>query len=195
MSRIPPELAPRLDRLARHAHRFHRLAHHPLCAPYGPELIRVGRRTRLCRGCAALALGSLAGLAAGLLTPPRPDASLLGGLAVLIPVGLLAVAPRRGWRLPKLLTRALPAALGVALCGSALRAGTPVGLAVAGAAALTALLGLAGWRGRGPDRAACEGCPQAPAGPRCEGLRPVARRERALSRLAGRWVARATRRA
>ncbi len=40
MSRIPPAVARRVDRLALRAHAFHRWAHHPLCAWYAAEVIR-----------------------------------------------------------------------------------------------------------------------------------------------------------
>jgi hypothetical protein len=193
MSRIPPPLARRIDRLARHAHRFHRAAHHPLCAAYAPEVVRLGRRTRLCRGCSALALGGALGLAGGLAMPPLGSAGLASCLLALLLSVALGAAARRGRPRPKWLTRALPGALTTALCLAALRSGTPAGLAVALLGAAAALLGVWRWRARGPDRVPCLSCPQAPAGPRCDGLRPVARRERALSRLAGRWIARATR--
>ena len=40
MTRIPPQLARRLDRLSVAAHRFHRWAHHPLCTEYEGEVLR-----------------------------------------------------------------------------------------------------------------------------------------------------------
>jgi hypothetical protein len=42
MSRVPESAARDLDRLAKRAHRFHRFAHHPLCAAYAGETLRVG---------------------------------------------------------------------------------------------------------------------------------------------------------
>ncbi|HET8714991.1 MAG TPA: hypothetical protein VFM16_04150, partial [Holophagaceae bacterium] len=60
--RTPPALRRRLDRLARRAHAFHRFAHHPLCAEYAGERLRVGK-VHLCRGCTLLGAGLLAGLA------------------------------------------------------------------------------------------------------------------------------------
>jgi hypothetical protein len=195
MSRIPPPLARRIDRLARHAHRFHRFAHHPLCEAYAPELVRLGRRTRLCRGCTFSALGALGG---GLLAlaAPRLGLGLLLGPMVLTGWAALALAPRGGRAASKLWTRAGPLALAGFLLVAGLRsaAGAEPGDWSGAATALVTLLLVAGgalaWRRRGPDRTACVGCPQAPAGPACDGLRPLARRERAFSRLASHWIAR-----
>jgi hypothetical protein len=198
MSRLSPALARRLDRLARHAHRFHRFAHHPLCGAYAGELLRLGRRTRLCRGCALAALGALAGAATGLLSPRLPAAPMLAGAPLLAAWAALAFAPRAGRSLSKWTTRAGPAALAGFLVIAGLRAaagtGTSsgAGLAAAASAAAVAALGLVRYRRRGPDRAACTGCPQAPPGSRCDGYRGTARRERAFSRLAARWINRST---
>src|SRR5579859_1379561 len=62
---IPVSLARRIDRLAWFAHAFHRFAHHPLCDRYQEELIPLGRRTRVCRGCSLALLGVLVGAGAG----------------------------------------------------------------------------------------------------------------------------------
>jgi len=196
MSRIPPALARRIDRLARHAHRFHRFAHHPLCAAYAPELVRLGRRTRLCRGCTLASLGALAGALAGWAAPRLSAELLLLGPALLLGWAALALAPRGGRAASKLLTRAGPLAMAGFLVVAGLRAAVgaePGDWSGAGSAAVTAVLVALGawrWRRRGPDRSPCLTCPQAPAGPRCDGLRPVARRERAFSRLASLWIAR-----
>ncbi|MFL5271282.1 MAG: hypothetical protein ACJ79E_04370, partial [Anaeromyxobacteraceae bacterium] len=80
LSFISPALARRLDRLARQAHRFHRFAHHPLCDAYAGEVLRVPRRTVVCRGCALAAAGVVAGAAAGLFASARLP---LAALAVL----------------------------------------------------------------------------------------------------------------
>lgn len=195
MSRIPPPLARRLDRLARHAHRLHRFAHHPLCAAYAPELVRLGRRARLCRGCTFSVLGALCGAALG-LAAPRLGPALLVGPMLLTGWAALALAPRGGRPASKLLTRAGPLALAGFLLMAGLRSasGAEPGDWSGAATALVTLLLVAGgalaWRRRGPDRTACLTCPQAPEGPRCDGLRPLARRERAFSRLASRWIAR-----
>jgi hypothetical protein len=194
VSRLQPALARRLDRLARLAHRFHRHAHHPLCGAYAGEVVRLGRRTRICRGCALVAAGALAGAVAGLCVPPLPAGPLLAGPPLLAGWALLALAPRTGRPVSKWLSRAGPAALAALLLVEGLRAALGPGLAAgAGAAVAVAAivaLGLVRYRRRGPDRTACTGCPQAPPGPRCDGLREVARRERAFSRLASRWIAR-----
>jgi hypothetical protein len=196
MSRIPPAVARRLDRLARHAHRFHRFAHHPLCEAYAGEVLRLGGRTRLCRGCTLATLGALAGALLGLLSPRLPPEPLLLGPALLTGWAALALAPRGRRRNSKLLTRAGPGALAVFLVVAGLRAAAaaePGDWSGAGAAAVTGALvalGLVAWRRRGPNRSPCDTCPQAPPGPRCDGLRPLARRERAFSRLAAHWITR-----
>lgn len=193
---MPPSVARRIDRLARRAHAFHRWSHHPLCDAYASDRLRVGRRARLCRGCALATAGALAGLAAGLLAPPLPGAIGLALTAALLALAPVAVrrapaatptAARR--RLPKLLTRLAPTAVAGAALGQALAAPSPArsGAAILGGAAVG--WALLRYRRRGPDRAACAGCPEAPPGPRCAGFAPVFRRERALSRLAGRWIA------
>ncbi len=199
MSRIPPALARRLDRLARHAHRFHRFAHHPLCQAYAPELVRLGHRTRVCRGCTLAAVGALAGAALGWVAPSLPPEPLLLGPALLTGWAALALAPRGGRAASKLLTRAGPLALAAFLVVAGLGAaagaepGDWSGAATATVTMALVVLGAWGWRRRGPDRTACRSCPQAPAGPGCDGLRPVALRERAFSRLASRWMARSRR--
>jgi hypothetical protein len=192
VSRLSPALALRVDRLARRAHGFHRWAHHPLCERYGDELVRLGRRARVCRGCLLATIGGAAGLAAGLGAPALP------GPLALAAAGLVALAApwatrRRaagvaGRKAPKLLTRLVPAALaGVAV--AQLGAGAASGYA----AAALALAGVAAivlrYRRRGPDRGACEGCPAGPPSATCAGFARQVSRERALQRLAGRWMA------
>jgi hypothetical protein len=205
VSRLPPPLARRVDRLARRAHAFHRWAHHPLCARYAPDVVRLGRRTRVCRGCASALAGALlglaAGLAAGLLAAPLEPRLLLAAAALLV-AAVPAAIPRTPRARPggaarrrpaKLLTRLAPTAVAGGLLGQALAAPAPLrtgAAALGGAAVAWALLR---YRRRGPDRSACAGCPEGPPGPRCAGLAPIVRRERALSRLAGQWIAAATR--
>jgi MFS family permease len=198
VSRLAVPLARRIDRLAGRAHRFHRWAHHPLCAAYAGEVIRLGRRTRLCRGCALFTAGALTGLAIGPFLG-LPPAALLGGVALLAVAAVTAVAPRRapgpgpgpGPAGGKLRSRFAPALLaGVLVSAGATAAGGPGLLA----AALTLLVvALARWRygRRGPDRSACAGCPAGPPGPGCPGFRDAAKRERAFRRLAARWIDRA----
>ena len=120
VSRLPPALARRVDRLARRAHAFHRFAHHPLCGRYAAEVIRIGRRTRICLGCSLTALGAVAGVALGLLRPAAPAAGLLAAGIVLVAAVPLVVrsstparasGARSNARARKLLTRLLPAAV------------------------------------------------------------------------------------
>jgi hypothetical protein len=189
MSRIPPPLARRIDRLARRAHAFHRLAHHPLCQAYAPEVIAIGRRARLCRGCALAAGGAAVGLAAGLAAPAPPAPLLFAALAAFT-VGVLASVwppvPER--RRSKLVSRLLPMALGGAVLSAGLAAASLAGLAAAagvGAAVAGATLA---YHRRGPDRAVCPACSERALASSCAGYRPMARRERAFQRLAGRWI-------
>ena len=171
---IPRPLARRIDRLSRRAHAFHRLAHHPLCAPYRDEVIRVGRRGRVCKGCSLLAAGLGAGGVAGAVAGP----SLAFGIATLT-IALAAGLASLRLRLPKPLGRFLPGAgLGLALFS-----GWP--------AALGALLALAAawllYRRRGVARERCAICPEQSASP-CSGFLPIVRRERAFQRVANRWL-------
>jgi len=215
VSRLPPALARRIDRLARRAHAFHRWAHHPLCTYYAAEVVRVGHRTRVCLGCSLTAVGAIAGVMVGLVVPSVPGVALLGIGAVLfalVPMivvrpstppalsvgangagveGLRANGFHPAWRsrARKLLTRFLPtAAAGFPVAQAAL-APSPSRIAAAALAATAVAWVILRYRRRGPDRSACDACPEGPPGSRCPGLAPIARRERALSRLAGRWIA------
>ncbi|HTN52512.1 MAG TPA: hypothetical protein VML50_08940 [Anaeromyxobacter sp.] len=197
MSRISRALARRVDRLSRRAHAFHRLSHHPLCDRYAGDLVRLGRRRRVCRGCLFTLGGAVAGAAAGLALPPVPPAALLavaGLLLALVPAAIPSRRPSgRGSADParpaKLATRFLPVATAVAVAAQ--------GLARPGAGGLLAALasaGAVGWavrryRRRGPDRAPCADCPEGPPGAACPGFAPIVARERAFRRLAGRWIA------
>lgn len=186
---LAPALARRIDRLARRAHAFQRFAHHPLCQPYAAEVIRIGGRWRVCRGCAFTAAGALSGGLAGWLLP-TPGPLALGALAALLAAGAAwAVSRRTGHGRPKLLSRLAPMALAAALIALGLRAGGLSGLLAALCAAATVAAAAAAYRKRGPDRAACAGCPEAPASSACSGFRAIALRERAFARLAGRWIA------
>jgi hypothetical protein len=170
--RLPRPLARRIDRLARSAHAFHRFAHHPLCERYASEVIPLGRRARICRGCTLAVLGAAAGAAGGwLLGPP----AWLGWVALTSALALLASARR--W--PKSLSRGLPLAL--------LAFGATASLAC-GLASATALSGFVAWyRQRGPNRSPCAACPERSARV-CSGLAPMVLRERAFRRLTGRWI-------
>jgi len=192
MSRVPPALARRIDRLARRAHAFHRLAHHPLCRAYEPEVIALGRRARVCRGCTLAGAGAAAGIAAGLAAPVAP-ALMLAALAVFAATALLSARlPPPGRRRSKVLTRLAPMALFGAVLSAGLSAATPVGLAAAAGTAAAAALATLVYRRRGPDRATCQTCPERALASSCSGYRPMARRERAFQRLTGRWIAEVT---
>lgn len=197
-SRIPPPLARRLDRLAARAHRFHRHAHHPLCEAYAGEVVRLGRRARVCRGCALAALGGAAGLALGAAVPGVPGPAVLAGAVAAAPFiasvarlrdgGRAPALPSVGRAHPKLLTRLAPALAAAAGAALGLRARSLPGLV---AAAL--LAGAVGWtvrayRRRGPDRRACAGCEERSRPVACSGFAPIARREAAFARLAGRLL-------
>ena len=182
---IPPRLARRIDRLARHAHAFHRWAHHPLCADYEGEVIRVGRRLRLCRGCALAALGGLAGILTGSLVTPLPPVGLLALAGFGALAGWLALSQRRR---SKWATRALPATLLGVIVLMALRRGDGLSWAVACLAIATAMATYGAYRHRGPDRTPCRACPEFGAPGTCRGFRDIRRRERAFARLASRWL-------
>lgn len=182
--RIGRALARRLDRLAFRAHAFHRWAHHPLCREYEGEVFRLGRRLRVCRGCTLASLGTLAGLAGGLLVPVLPLWALatLASLGAL--TGLLTVGRRRH---PKLLTRALPMGLMIFFGLQTLRGGGHVRWAILTWAVATVAAAFLFYRRRGPDRTPCTICPEFTAGGTCRGFQEIRTRERAFARLASRW--------
>jgi hypothetical protein len=209
-SRLPVALARRIDRLARRAHRFHRFAHHPLCAAYDAETLHVGRRGRVCRGCAAAATGGALGVALGVALPV-PSAAVLGAVLLVMAAVALAVVrvatptptptststsaalhdrdpfhSRR--RASKLLTRFLPAASAACLAVLGARAASVAGLTVAAGALALAAGGALAYRRRGPDRSPCVTCPERERPQVCSGLAPLARREKAFSRLAARLL-------
>jgi hypothetical protein len=185
MTRTPRALARRIDRLARYAHAFHRLAHHPLCNAYSGELIRLGARRRLCRGCAATALGAVVGTSVGAVSHYAPSLALtLIGCATVL--GLMSLRVRIG----KAYTRLLPAALATAGVASATRlacTGDRWAVFVVAIGVALGLLGFMTYRKRGPNRAACANCPQRLRTP-CSGIAPMVLRERAFQRLAQRWL-------
>ena len=172
-----------IDSLARGAHAFHRFAHHPLCDRYASELIPLGRRARVCRGCTCAALGTLAGALGALFTQPSSSTLFVGGA-----LGLAVLLSSLALRLPKSLGRGLGAALGsfAGLGGllSAERAPRLLGLG------LLIFAGVFLWlyRRRGPNRSPCQTCPERLGARPCSGLWPIVQRERAFRRLAQRYI-------
>jgi hypothetical protein len=181
--RLSPATARAVDRLARRAHAFHRFAHHPLCDRYASELVTLGRRGRVCRGCAAVLAGFPAG--AALVCLLRPSVAVLAAaLAVSALLGALSLRVR----LPKTLGRFVPAAgIGAGAISALMhpRDGLWLGVLVAAAA------GGALYRKRQPNRAPCATCPERLGTVPCSGLRPIVRRERAFRRVAQRLIDRA----
>jgi hypothetical protein len=184
MRRLAPDLARRIDRLSWRAHLFHRFAHHPLCREYAHEVIRIGRRGRVCKGCVLLGLGLALGAAAGLLfhVPTAAAAAIVIAGAVLAAASLFV-------RLPKIASRLVPGAIGGLLTASAVRSGSPADLAVVAAVWTTALLLHVGYRRRGPARRQCDACPEFRSASPCRGLAEIVRRERAFRRVSGRLIA------
>jgi hypothetical protein len=180
---LPQRTVRAIDRLAKHAHAFHRFAHHPLCERYARELIPLGKRTRLCRGCACTLLGAIAGLLSALCW--QPAFSVLSGAAAL---GLGLALSSLALRLPKWLGRASAAAcLGFACLGGFCSAhGAALFLALGMLGASAAFLAL--YRKRGPNRGPCQQCPERLLPVPCSGLRPIVRRERAFRRVAQRLL-------
>jgi len=180
---LPQRTVRAVDRLAQRAHAFHRFAHHPLCARYAGELIPLGRRARLCRGCACSALGLVTGLLAAVCW--QASFSVLLGVSAL---GLGVLLSSLALRLPKWLGRASAVAcLGfVGLEGLLAKHGPPLFLAFGIVATSLAFVAL--YRKRGPNRGPCRTCPERLLSKPCSGLRPIVRRERAFRRLAQRWL-------
>jgi hypothetical protein len=196
MARIPTHVAARIDRLSRTAHRFHRFAHHPLCSEYGGELVRLGRRNRVCRGCLFTGIGGLTGLGVSFVArAPLAFLAILlvGGLAVLVTTVQRRSAERQsteGERLPKVVSRLMPALVIAYALGGAVQSGVAGGaLAALSIAPLVGVMVV--YRRRGPDRTPCATCVERNRATPCRGVAPIVRRERAFRRLAGQWLARA----
>lgn len=191
--RLTPGQVRRIDRLSRRAHRFHRYAHHPLCGRYAGEVIRVGRRVRLCRGCTFAALGGLAGVVVGLALARGIGRiiGLTGGASTRVELAAMALAAlllvptvisKR--RVPKLVSRLLPAALFALSLTMSVLAWQPIVIV----AALVLVAGLrVGYGRRGGDRSPCETCPERTLSP-CSGFAPIVRREQAFQRVVRRLV-------
>jgi len=183
VTHLAPALVRRIDRLASHAHAFHRFAHHPLCSNYRTELLELGKRGRICRGCAFAALGTALGIALGAMLSISVQ---VGVSAALLGSSLLVLSLRL--RLPKLVGRFLPALLGAVALLAALRAGGLTRWCALAGVPFVLLVAREVYRVRGPNRAACLSCPERTRMPRCSGFAPIVRRERAFQRLAQRWI-------
>ncbi|HTA88971.1 MAG TPA: hypothetical protein VK745_05335 [Polyangiaceae bacterium] len=182
-ARLPKRTRLIVDRLARRAHAFHRFAHHPLCERYAGELIPLGRKTRLCRGCCYAVLGTMCGTASAVLARPS-----FGALVFSAVLGLGLLATSLVVRPPKWLGRALAcAAVSFAAIGG-LCSGQLLARAVSLALVVVGGLFLWGYRQRGPNRGPCQTCPERLAPTVCSGLRPIVRRERAFRRVAQRLI-------
>jgi len=187
MTLLDRATATRIDRLSRRAHAFHRFAHHPLCGAYAGEVIRVGKRVRLCRGCSYVGLGLGAGALSALAVPLSWAAGTAFASWLCAALALGAWLAGSGARVSKLVNRALPAASLALALGLGMRLGTLHGFALSVASALV-FAGLAlRYRRRGPDRTPCATCPERTL-PVCSGFLPIVRRERAFRRASRRLL-------
>jgi len=187
MTLLDRATATRIDRLSRRAHAFHRFAHHPLCGAYAGEVIRIGKRVRLCRGCSYLGLGLAAGAGAASALPMSWFVSAAHASWLCSALALSAWLGASSARVNKLVKRALPAASLALAIGLGVRLGTLLGLALSVASALV-FAGLAlRYRLRGPDRTPCASCPERTL-PVCSGFLPIVRRERAFRRASRRLL-------
>ncbi len=171
-SRIPRRTARAIDRFARGAHAFHRFAHHPLCDEYAGEIVRLGRRVRICRGCSFTVLGLGIGV---ILRVPLPIAVLLLASAFV----LVSILPRPRSKLP---ARLLPAVFVAAAIASGVREASVAGAAVAATGLGVVAVAFVGYRRRGPDRGPCARCPERDRPVPCRGYAAIVRRERAFGR-------------
>lgn len=189
MSLIPRHLARRLDRLSRMAHRFHRFAHHPLCDDYAGEVVRIGRRGRVCRGCLFSGLGATTGVALSLVSEVPVGAGivlLVASSAWVAVTTLMRIGPRRS----KFVTRFAPAWAMSFAVGAGVRAGGLYGAVLSLLAVVACLALVALYRWRGPDRAPCARCPERMLSTPCRGFAEIVQRERAFQRIAGRMLSR-----
>lgn len=196
----PPELARplalRIDRLARAAHAFHRFAHHPLCKRYEDEVLRLGRRTRVCRGCALALVGSVVGAAIGSLmgTPFSALASLALGIGLAGGSLRAPRSPRSAQRIGvprggfKIATRFAPAFAVAFALFSAIHSPSTRSLGIGVATCVSLLVLVALYRRRGPNRTPCISCPERLGATTCSGLRPIVRREKAVMRKSGAMI-------
>ncbi|HKQ68683.1 MAG TPA: hypothetical protein VJT73_05055 [Polyangiaceae bacterium] len=192
-ARISIPVARRLDRQSRYAHRFHRFAHHPLCDEYEGEVLKLGRRTRICRGCAFAAAGAMLGSVSVALS--RSTLAVSPHLVFTICfvawswVAIVTLrAPRGRLRVSKVASRMLPAATIAFGVGHALVLGRVGYALVSSNVGLLALISFL-YRQKGPHRSPCATCPERLQATPCRGVMPIVRRERAFRRLAARWLA------
>jgi hypothetical protein len=187
---VDPSVARHIDRLARRAHAFHRFAHHPLCEEYAGELIAVGSRTRVCRGCTSAIGGTLGGVVLGTCVDfPSMAALAFAVFATSVPV--LAACFERdrvGPRLGKLWTRGVPlAALALAFTAG-VRERSETGAAIAVSITLALFILVRVYRRIGPDRSPCARCPERTSSVPCSGFRDIVRAERAFVRRSRRLI-------
>jgi len=186
MSRLAPALAKRIDRLSWHAHAFHRFAHHPLCDRYAGELIALGRKQQVCRGCLSAALGLVIGTSVGICIPKDASTELVQlGIAAVLGLASLKL------RLQKFAGRFVPVALACAATAAASRRffeGDARALIIVALGITLAVCGFLAYRKRGPNRDACSTCPEQSRAGACSGLAPLVRREKAFQRLSQRWL-------
>jgi hypothetical protein len=187
VSVIPRHLARRLDGISRRAHRFHQFAHHPLCDDYAGEVVRIGRRGRVCRGCLFAGLGATTGVALSLVSAVPVGAGivlLVATSAWVAGTTLIRLGPRRS----KFVTRFAPAwAMGFAV-GAGVRCGGFYGAMLSSLTVVACVALLALYRRRGPDRAPCARCPERMLSTPCRGFVEIVQRERAFQRIAGRML-------
>lgn len=140
----------------------------------------------LCRGCTLSATGAVAGVVVGAALPAASAAVLISGALLFALSAVLAL--NTGRRASKWLTRALPVAVGAATATSGLFGTSLTGALISCTVGACFIAAMAGYRRRGPDRAACVRCPEAGSATPCSGATPILRRERAFRRLVQRWV-------
>jgi len=186
MSRLAPALAKRIDRLSWYAHAFHRFAHHPLCDRYAGELITLGKKQRVCRGCLSAALGLVIGTGVGIYVPKDASTEIVQ-LSIAAALGLASLK----LRVQKFAGRFVPVAFACAAIAAAARRafdGDARALIIVALGVILAVCGFLAYRKRGPNRDACSTCPEQYRASACSGLAPVVRREKAFQRLSQRWL-------
>lgn len=151
--------------------------------------MRIGKKSRVCRGCLLVALGGLVGLTASFFVRVPPSALLASWAAGALGLGYTVTrrSPARA-RTPKIISRFFPTLVIAFAFGRAVQLG-PMGCAMAVASLLPLFSIVALYRRRGPDRRPCASCAERLQAAPCRGILPIVRRERAFRRLAGQWLA------